>query len=269
MQALTGLERAIGGESNDPIAATWIPIDMCGGWMAAIGVLAGLYRAEVTGRGQRVTTSLLGAGMVLQSGSYLRDGACVRGPSLDSEQTGYGPGYRLYRAGDGGWLALVLESRESWARLRSHPGFDALPEAYVPRRDGPEHALALEAEAVLEKAFASGPAAVWRAVLGSLGVACAVLESLDRDQFRRAILDDPVNRQLERVACYPTADWGEFEQIGPLLRLGPTPGRGPRLILPGVGEHTASVLSDLGFAADEIDALLAGGSARQLEPTAG
>jgi len=268
MQALTGLERAIGGESNDPIAATWIPIDMCGGWMAAIGVLAGLYRAEVTGRGQRVTTSLLGAGMVLQSGSYLRDGACVRGPSLDSEQTGYGPGYRLYRAGDGGWLALVLESRESWARLRSHPGFDALPEAYVPRRDGPEHALALEAEAVLEKAFASGPAAVWRAVLGSLGVACAVLESLDRDQFRRAILDDPVNRQLERVACYPTADWGEFEQIGPLLRLGPTPGRGPRLMLPGVGEHTTSVLSKLGFAADEIDALLAAGSVRQLERSA-
>ena len=215
-----------------------------------------------------MATSLLGAGMLLQSGSYLRDGACVRGPSLDSEQTGYGPGYRLYRAGDGEWLALVLGSRESWARLRSDRAFAALPEAYAPLRQGPNHALALEAEAVLEKAFASGPAAGWRAVLRSLGVACALLEPLDRDQFRRAILDDPVNRQLGRVARYHTADWGEFEQIGPLLRLGPTPGRGPRFMLPGVGEHTTSVLSKLGFAADEIDALVAAGSVRQLERSA-
>jgi hypothetical protein len=28
MQAVTGFERAIGGIGNDPIAATWIPIDM-------------------------------------------------------------------------------------------------------------------------------------------------------------------------------------------------------------------------------------------------
>jgi crotonobetainyl-CoA:carnitine CoA-transferase CaiB-like acyl-CoA transferase len=48
---VTGFERAIGGAGNDPIAATWIPIDMTGGWVAAAGVLAGLY-ARAGGRGQ-------------------------------------------------------------------------------------------------------------------------------------------------------------------------------------------------------------------------
>jgi len=38
---------------------------------------------------------------------------------------------------------------------------------------------------------------------------------VNRDGFRRKILDDPVNRQLGRVVSYETADWGRFEQIGP------------------------------------------------------
>ena len=37
MQAVTGFERAVGGAGNDPIAGTWIPLDMAGGWVAAIG----------------------------------------------------------------------------------------------------------------------------------------------------------------------------------------------------------------------------------------
>ena len=55
-----------------------------------------------------MATSLLGAGMLLQSGVFERDGSSVRGPQLDAQQTGYGPGYRIYECGDGDWVALVL-----------------------------------------------------------------------------------------------------------------------------------------------------------------
>ncbi|HTU58629.1 MAG TPA: CoA transferase, partial [Polyangiales bacterium] len=92
MQALTGFEQAIGGRDNDPIAATWIPIDMAGGWLGAVGVLAGLYARAKQGCGQVVDTSLLGAGMLLQSGVFQRDGVVVRQPELDAAQSGYGPG---------------------------------------------------------------------------------------------------------------------------------------------------------------------------------
>ncbi len=81
---------------------------------------------------------------------------------------------------------------------------------------------------------------------------------MSRDEFRQGILDDPVNRQLGRVAAYETAEWGHFEQIGPLLRSGPAPVGGPPLALPGIGEHTAEVLAELGFSADEIAALVDG-----------
>ena len=263
MQALTGFERAIGGAGNDPIAATWIPIDMVGGWVAATGILAGLYARATTGRGQRVATSLLGAGMLLHSGVFQRDGRLVRGPELDARQTGYGPGYRIYEAGDGRWLALVLPDPGAWGRLRSIPEAAGLPATYAPLRGGADDAAARAAEGVLEAAFATAAADDWVARLRAVGVPVEHVEDVDRDRFRRGILDDPVNRQLGRVVEYETADWGHFEQIGPLLRYGPSAGAGPARMLPGVGEHTVAVLTDLGFGPDDVEALLAAKVVRQ------
>jgi crotonobetainyl-CoA:carnitine CoA-transferase CaiB-like acyl-CoA transferase len=236
-----------------------------GGWVAAAGMLAGLCARAAGGRGQYVTTSLLGAGL-LHSGVFERDGEVVPGPGLDAAQTGYGPGYRIYAGADGRWFDLVLPDEAAWRRLASLPELASLPAAYAPLRGGPLDAVARQAETVLEAAFATAPAAAWAGRLRALGLLAELIEPLDRDGFRRAVLDDPVNRQLGRVVSYPTADWGQFEQIGPLLRRGPEdPGR-PHLMLPGVGEHTVEILGELGFTPVEIDALLAAKVARQLEP---
>ena len=265
MQAVTGFERAIGGAGNDPIAATWIPIDMAGGWVAAAAVLAGLYARAAAGTGQRVATSLLGAGLLLHSGVFQRDGELAAGPSLDGNQTGYGPGYRIYQGADDRWFALVVPDPSSWQRLTSVAALPAaLSAAYAPLRGGPADAAARAAEDALEAAFATAPAAEWVARLRDLGLLAELIEPASRDDFRRAILDDPVNRQLGRVVCYETADWGHFEQIGPLVRCGPEPAGGPRLMLPRVGEHTAEILTELGIPAEDIDALLTTKVARQL-----
>jgi crotonobetainyl-CoA:carnitine CoA-transferase CaiB-like acyl-CoA transferase len=264
MQAVTGFERAVGGAGNDPIAGTWIPIDMSGGWVAAAGMLAGLYARATVGRGQRVATSLLGAGMLLQSGVFQRDGELVHGPELDQQQTGYGPGYRIYECSDSNWLALVLPDRDAWARMATLPEAAGLPATYAPLRGGANDAVAREAEGVLEAAFATAPAAEWVDWLRGLGLLAEPIAALDRDAFRRGILDDPVNRQLGRVVAYETADWGHFEQIGPLLRCGPDADGGPRLMLPGVGEHSVEVLTELGFTTEEIDGMLGAKVARQL-----
>jgi crotonobetainyl-CoA:carnitine CoA-transferase CaiB-like acyl-CoA transferase len=256
MQALTGLEQAIGGEGDDPIAATWIPIDMAGGWVAAAGILAGLYGRTRTGRGQRVATSLLGAGMLLQSGVFQRDGDVVRGPRLDGAQTGYGPGYRIYQGADGRWFALVIPDEAAWARLRTLAPLEDLTPAYTPLRTGPECEAAARAEEMLAGAFATDTAATWVEQLRAIGLLVEPVEELDRDQFRRGILDDPINRELGRAVSYPTVDWGRFEQIGPLLRCGPGETGSPALMLPGIGSHSVAVLEDLGFDAAVIEGLL-------------
>jgi crotonobetainyl-CoA:carnitine CoA-transferase CaiB-like acyl-CoA transferase len=261
MQALTGFEAAIGGEGNEPTAATWIPIDMTGGWLAAAGILAGLYARAAGGGGQRVSTSLLGAGMLLHSGVFRRDGEIVRGPALDGDQTGYGPGYRLYRCADDSWLALVVPDADAWDRLGSLTAVD-LP-GYAPLRGGPHDEAARRAEALLEAAFATAPATTWVDGARTRELLAEVVDEVDRDGFRCRILDDPVNRELGRAVTYETADWGRFEQIGPLLRCGPDVTGGPDLHLPGVGEHSVEVLTELGLTGDEVDALVGAGVARQ------
>jgi crotonobetainyl-CoA:carnitine CoA-transferase CaiB-like acyl-CoA transferase len=263
MQAVTGFEQAIGGAGNDPIAATWIPIDMTGGWIAAAGILAGLYARAETGRGQHVATSLLGAGMLLQSGVFQRDGTIRRGPELDAAQTGYGPGYRLYEGADGKWFALVLPDEVDWTRLRAVPGLAALDPRYAPLRRGADDQSVSEAEAVLAAAFRVAPAAVWVERLRAIRLAVEPVADLDRDGFRQGILDDPLNRQLGRVVGYETEAWGHFEQIGPLIRCGPAPAGRPALMLPGIGEHSVEVLTELGFGVEEVDALLADKVVRQ------
>ncbi len=274
MQALTGLERAAGGQGNDPTSPTWIPIDMSGGWIAAAGILAGLYARASTGQGQQVATSLLGAGMLLQSGVFQRDGELVRGPHLDGDQTGYGPGYRIYQAGDGHWLALVIPDEDVWAAIGELPDAAGLPAAYVPLRGDDRRDEARAAEAVLVAAMSTAPAAVWVERLRGAGALVEPIAATSRDGFRRGVLDDPVNRQLGRVVSYETADWGHFEQIGRLERCGPEAGAGSGsvsgrgtgggLMLPGIGEHSLEVLAELGFGADEVDALVAADVVRQL-----
>jgi crotonobetainyl-CoA:carnitine CoA-transferase CaiB-like acyl-CoA transferase len=89
--------------------------------------------------------------------------------------------------------------------------------------------------------------------------------ALGRRVGDRQILDDPVNRRLGRVVSYDTADWGRFEQIGPLVRTGPEPGVSTRLMLPRVGEHTVEVLTGLGLSPAGIRELLDARVARQLD----
>jgi crotonobetainyl-CoA:carnitine CoA-transferase CaiB-like acyl-CoA transferase len=264
MQALTGFERAVGGADNDPLAATWIPIDMSGGWVGAIGTLAGLYARATQSLGQVVNTSLLGAGMLLQSGVYQRDGEVICQPELDRDQTGYGPGYRLYACNDGKWLAVVIPSPAIWERVASLPECSELPREYVPLRRGRADEVARRAEDVLQTALASAAAAEWAKRLSERGVLVEITESISRDQFRRRILDDPCNRQLGRTIGFEVRAWGHFEQLGILLRCGPQATPQTREQLPDVGEHSVEVLRELGFEPQQIAALLESEVVRQL-----
>ena len=213
-----------------------------------------------------MTTSLLGAGLLLQSGVFQRDGELVPGPGLDAARPATVPATASTTAATAAGSRSSCPTRRPGGGWRSLPEMASLPAAYAPLRGGPGDAVARRAEAVLEAAFATAPGGrLGRPGSGPWACSAELIEPLDRDGFRRAVLDDPVNRQLGRVVSYPTADWGQFEQIGPLLRCGPEAGAGPRLMLPGVGEHTVEILGELGFTAAETDALLAAKVARQLE----
>ncbi|CAI7978150.1 L-carnitine dehydratase/bile acid-inducible protein F [Frankia sp. Hr75.2] len=273
MQALSGVEASQGGTGQPPTFLVWGAIDVTSGWVAACAVLAGLYARRRGGAGQSVETSLLGAALMLKSGAFVADGAVVEGPVLDHDQTGYGAAYRIYRCGDGAWLALAVPDAAAWQRLREAvAGGVATGEAVAGEGAAdvglPQHPPPLRtrrgerqpAEELLEAVFRTGAAADWVARLQAAGVPAELVAEVDRTGFIARLVDDPVNQQLGRVVSFDWGERGRIDQPAFPLRFGPAARPAAQRTIPRLGEHTHEVLDALGFDADERAALVAAGT---------
>lgn len=244
MQALSGVEAAQGGAGQPPTFLVWGAIDVASGWLSAAAITAALVARRRRGAGQSVSTSLLGAALLLKSGAFLAGERVVAGPALDAGQHGYGAAYRLYRGGDDRWLALAVTDADTWTRLVAVVGTEGLPASPPPLRsdlaDGPQ-----PEELVLERAFRGRPACDWVLALHAAGVPAELVAEPDRRGFVSNILDDPVNRQLGRVVAFSWGDRGLLEQPGLPVRFGPMARPAARAAIPSLGEHTAAVLASV------------------------
>ncbi len=264
MQALSGVEAGAGGDGQPPTFRPWGAIDVTSGWIAACAVMVGLYARRRTGTPQSVSTTLLGAALTLESGAFLTGDGVVDGPVLDADQTGYGAAYRIYRGGDGAWLALAVPDRSAWQRLGGVVGADGLaPEPPPLRTRGDERQ---PEEKVLEQRFATKEAAAWVAALRAAGVPAELVAEYERTEFVARITDDPVNHVLGRVTSFVWGQRGRLDQPGFPVRLGPAPRPTAPAHLPDLGEHTDEVLEELGFDARERDALAAAGVTNRPTP---
>jgi len=246
MQALSGAEAAAGGSGRPPTYLDWGAIDIASGWVAACSIVAALYAQRRTGTTQTVSSTLLGAGIMLKSGAFATaQGTIVEGPVVDANQTGYGAAYRLYEGGDGSWLALAVSDTQAWTRLLSVVGAEALPEEPPALRS--DDGLPQPSETILEKAFSTKPAAEWVSTLQAAGVPAVNVALDQRADFVSRLLDDPVNRVLGRVVSFEWGPRGRLEQPAFPARIGPEPRPGAPARIPALGEHTDEVLADLGL----------------------
>jgi crotonobetainyl-CoA:carnitine CoA-transferase CaiB-like acyl-CoA transferase len=260
VQALSGVEHGQAGVDRPPAFLVWGAVDVMGGWIAACGILAGLYARRSRGAGQSVRSSLLGAGLALKSGAFVAHPddsvpVVVGGPVLDADQLGYGATYRLYQGGDGAWFALAIPDADAWDRLRSAVPSDDLPVIPPPLRvaDGglqPE-------EELLERVFAAKDASVWVVELRAAGVPVEPVAAVDREGFVAGFVDDPVNQQLHRIVTHHWGARGRVEQPSFPPRFGPGPAVRADPRVPALGEHTAEVLELLGFDVTAQDRLAA------------
>jgi crotonobetainyl-CoA:carnitine CoA-transferase CaiB-like acyl-CoA transferase len=261
VQGMAGVMSITGDAESAPLRVGYPVADTVGGLTAAFAIAAALAAPEPK-RGCFIDVSMLEA-MIATMGwavsNYLvagREPAPIGNDNATASPSG------TFRTGDG--LLNIAANRqqqfEATCRVLGRTDLIADPR-FADRQARLEHREALTA--LLEEALASAPAQHWWHVLNAAGVPAGpvltVPQALDLEQVRARGM----------VATFENAP-GVGRDIR-LLRTGVRiDGESPAVASPPprLGEHTDSILAELGYGAAQIDALRRSGALdRQPDPS--
>jgi crotonobetainyl-CoA:carnitine CoA-transferase CaiB-like acyl-CoA transferase len=233
-QAASGLMAAQGG-ADDPVFHMIAYTDYSAGTLGALATVAALLARERTGRGQRVDVSLFRTGYVAQAAEMIaggRGGRDYRGPAACR---------RLYACHDG-WLCIAASDAAQAAALGRLAGAD------IGLAAGPD-GRAAEAVARLLAALPRSDALARLAAAGVPAAPCRGFQEL----FAEPSFHE-TSAMVEQL--HPTL--GPLLMPGPFIRFEATPVV-LRRSAPLLGADGADVLSELGYPAERVAALLADG----------
>jgi len=243
---------SVTGTPAEPAKAGCSIADIAAGMYAYTGVLAALLQRQATGLGSHIDVSMLEALAEWMSYPlyYAFEGASApdRAGAAHATIYPYGP----FAAGDGKTVMLGLQNEREWATFCSHvlrrPELAAEPRFCT---NAQRHANRAALQAIILEAF-------------RVLTAAEVVALLDAAQIANARVNT-----MEELWMHPQlaarARWGTVESpVGPLPALRP-PGTSDAFAyrmdaIPGVGEHTDTILRELGYCDADIAALHASGA---------
>lgn len=231
MQAFGGMMSITGEEGRPPVRVGPSIVDMSTGMWAVIGILAALQRRHATGEGCLIDTSLYESTLCWvgsAASAYLASGNVPT--RRGSEMPTIVP-YRVFEASDGHLLiaagndnlfkrlAEVLDHAE-WLDDRRFNGNPARVENRV------------HVNGEIQKVIFSKPRAHWIQLLGSVGVPCAELQTIDE------VVKHPQTQAVEMLQRTPD---GRMTFVGTPLQFD---GERPAMVRapPELGNGTAIIL---------------------------
>lgn len=243
----TGLLDMTGQAGGPPVQPAAQIGDLGGGAMtAAFGVMTALFAKQRTGEGQMVDISMTDGAMswlAMVAGQYFADGQVPgRGASV---LNGGVCCYLPYEAADG-WVSCGALEPKFWQAFCKGAGAEHLIEHQFDQPGSPGW------EAVAE-VFRSKTRDEWRAFNDEHN--CCIEPILDVGEA----METELTEDREMVVEFEQPGIGPVKQIGNPVKLSRTPALPPSAA-PAIGEHTEAVLTEAGFAPEEISALFETGA---------
>ncbi|WP_175856863.1 CaiB/BaiF CoA-transferase family protein [Burkholderia anthina] len=242
---------SVTGTPDEMVKAGCSIADIAAGMYAYSNILAALIQRGKTGQGCRIDVSMLEAMAEWMSFPlyYAFDGAAPPPRAGASHATIYP--YGPFRAGDGKTVMLGLQNEREWAKFCEIvlAAKDVATDARFATNAGrSKHRT--ELRAIIDAVFATLDSDQLLARLDAADIANARVNDMQgvwdhpqlkaRDRWR--VVDSPVG---EVPALLPPGGTAFAQRMDPI---------------PAVGQHTDSILAELGFDRARVDALRAGGA---------
>jgi crotonobetainyl-CoA:carnitine CoA-transferase CaiB-like acyl-CoA transferase len=238
------------GEADGPPAKVGLPVaDLNAGTWGIIGVLMALQARHLTGRGQYLDVSLLDTQLawhVYAAGATFYDAPRPR--RMGSAHPSIVP-YQAYQVADS-WLIIAIGSEKLW---RAFCGVLGLGIAEEPRfvTNAARAAHRDELNAMLSAVLVTKTADEWMKIFDAASIPAAPINTVDD------IYADPWAAEREQIVRLPHPGMGTYVGTGFPVKASDTPAR-PTSSPPLLGQHTAEVLAEAGYTAEEIAGFLEG-----------
>jgi crotonobetainyl-CoA:carnitine CoA-transferase CaiB-like acyl-CoA transferase len=243
-QGVSGI-MSVTGEVGRPPVKAGIPVtDLGAGLFALAGILAALHHRDRTGRGQRIDTSLLEAGVALSIWEATEYFAESMIPEPKGSAHRMNAPYQAFRCSDG-YITVGANTDRLFRRLCEVLGHSEWADAGEFADNGARVRNQIQLAALIERVTERQPRATWLAKLEACDVPCGPINDYSQ------VFSDPqvIARGMVREIDHPVL--GRRRTLGTPIELSETPPDSSRRA-PLLGEHTREVLHEFGFSVEEI-----------------
>ena len=246
-QGMGGLMSITGAPGEGPMRVGIPVADLTAGLFCAMGIQTALIERQKSGVGQWVNTSLLQAQIFMldfQAARWLSEKQ-IAGQAGNNHPTSVPTG--VFKTLDGS-INLAVAGETIWKRFAE--AIDK--EQWLQMEEFKDAKSRLKnrdyLNQIIEEVTITKTSNEWVEMLEKVGVPCGPINSIDK------VFDDPQVQHLGIAQEIETIPFGETKLVGQPFNLSRSSSSMKRRP-PEKGEHNEDVLGDLGFSAEELDAL--------------
>ncbi len=255
VQAASGLAALQRNSDGDPAYVPSLIADKAAGMAVANAILAALVHKARTGQGQHIEVPMFESIVAFNLAEHM--GGMAFDPPVGP--AGYSRilagGRRPLRTADG-HVAILPYTTDQWQRLFQHVGREDVLCPYDLSDRYRLNAVVRELYGELDTITRSRSTAEWMEICSQLDIPGTRVYGLD---------DLPSHPHLKAVDLFQVTEHpsqGRIRTMRPVARFSATP-LSVRLHAPLLGQHTDSILAELGYTPEEIGAFRADGVTRE------